>query len=242
MVSRLVLLSWAVMLGGCTFYSVFFFFFERYDFWRETFRCFLFVFFFPHMRRLWRKGRFVELISPQLGISNKQKPFDKRYYRLKENVNFFYLDKPMNLNPVTIIFHMKFSFAELLARLKREKKKLSYSDVPSKDVLTVSIVSLLCGSYCSYPRYAHCGKLQCSVTEVRKTLQLIYRHCCQEYSPEWIIGPQSRWAMKQLYFVSKLNVCFWKHCSRWWERNSNIDLKCTGCYVTWSHSEITARY
>lgn len=92
----------------------------------------------------------------------------------------------MNLNPITVIFHMKFSFAELLARLKRKKekkkKKLSYSDVPSKNVLTVSIVSLLCGSYCSYPRYAHCGKLQCSVTEVRKTLQLIYRHCCQEYS------------------------------------------------------------
>lgn len=29
----------------------------------------------------------------------------------------------MNLNPITVIFHMKFSFAELLARLKRKKEK-----------------------------------------------------------------------------------------------------------------------
>lgn len=57
----------------------------------------------------------------------------------------------MNLNPITVIFHMKFSFVELLARLKRKKetKALSYSDVPSKNALTVSIVRLLCGSYCS---------------------------------------------------------------------------------------------
>lgn len=28
----------------------------------------------------------------------------------------------MNLNPITVIFHMKFSFVELLARLKRKQK------------------------------------------------------------------------------------------------------------------------